>query len=112
MPLGQHDTDDALPTDDTSIPDGTVLVEALTDEELTALALATEPGGPPADDAVPLAVHVGAGAGLLPEWYMPAPRARPGRSRWRTAAVLAVVALFLVLEALGLCSAFGHVVVG
>ncbi len=81
----------------------------LTEAELTGLALAAEPGGPPADDAVPLADYLGEGAGLLPAWYMPSPMTRV-RPRWRTAVVLVIVAAFVVIEASGLCSTFGQIV--
>ena len=42
---------------------------------------------------------------------MPAAMARPGKA-WRVPVVLTLVTAFVVLEALGLCSVFGHVVVG
>jgi len=86
----------------------------LTEEELCALALGTEAGRPPADDAVPLADYLDARApgdapGLLPAWYMPTPMARVS-PRWRTPVVLAIVAAFVLIEAFGLCSTFGQVV--
>lgn len=85
-----------------------------TDEELCALALATEAGRPPADDAVPLGDYLDARAtdgapGLLPAWYMPTPMARVS-PRWRTPVVLAIVSAFVLIEAFGLCSTFGQVV--
>ncbi len=81
----------------------------LTEEELTGLALAAEPGRPPADDAVPLASYLGEGPGLLPSWYMPSPMSRV-RPRWRTPVVLVIVAAFVAIEAFGLCSTFGQIV--
>jgi hypothetical protein len=42
---------------------------------------------------------------------MPPVRARRGR-RGRTAVVLAIVVAFLVIEAVGLCSTYGQLVVG
>jgi len=85
-----------------------------TDEELSALALATEAGQRPADDAVPLGEYLDAqvtdgASGLLPAWYMPTPMARMS-PRWRTPVVLAIVSAFVLIEAFGLCSTFGQVV--
>jgi hypothetical protein len=81
----------------------------LTDAELTELALASEPGRPPAVDAVPLAAYLDEEPGLLPLWYMPSPMTRI-RPRWRTPVVVAIVAAFVAIEAFGLCSTFGQVV--
>ena len=89
----------------------------LTEDELCSLALATETGRPPADDAVPMADYLearqagggGESGGLLPTWYMPTPMARVG-ARWRMPVVLAIVAAFLSIEAAGLCSTFGQIV--
>jgi hypothetical protein len=81
----------------------------ITDEELTELALSCAPVLVPAEDAVPLAEHLGHGSGLLPEWYMPAPTARP-RARWRLPVVLVLVGAFVAVEAAGLCSTFGQLV--
>ena len=82
----------------------------LTDEELTALALAAEPDQPLAKDAVPMGTYLaglsGAFVSQLPEWYMPPALARGGR--WRVPVVLAIVAAFLGIEALGLCSTYGQ----
>jgi hypothetical protein len=82
-----------------------------TDAELTALALAADPDAPLEEDAVPLTSYADQSGGALPEWYMPPVRARRGR-RWRTAVVLAIVAAFLVIEAVGLCSTYGQLVIG
>lgn len=88
--------------------------DPLTADELCALALGAEAGGPPADDAVPmeeyLAAH-GSGdrSGLLPTWYMPTPMARVN-PRWRTPVILAIVGAFVLIEAFGLCSTFGQIV--
>ena len=87
----------------------------LTDEELTELALAAGPDGGVADDAVPLSEFLGgkecAGAdNLLPGWYMPPPM---GASRllqgWRRRTVLLIVASFVLINAVGLCSTYGYV---
>jgi hypothetical protein len=81
----------------------------LSDEELTALALAADPEAPLSDDAVPIAQHLAAFAGSLPSWYMPPVMARSGQ-RWRMPVVLAIVSAFLLIEGLGLCNTFGQLV--
>jgi hypothetical protein len=78
----------------------------LSDEELTALALAADPEAPLPADAVPLEVHLPQFSGALPLWYMP-PVVRSGGGRWKRPVVLAVVAAFLLIDALGLCNTFG-----
>ena len=85
-------------------PDGT-----LSDAELTALALAADPERPLDSDAVPLSVYLGQIPALLPSWYM-APAMSSSGSRWRTGVILAIVAAFLIIEAYGLCSTYGQVV--
>ncbi|HEX3795231.1 MAG TPA: hypothetical protein VHV57_12095 [Acidimicrobiales bacterium] len=88
-------------------PDSEFLgTDQLSDDELTALALAADPAAPIGDDALPLNVHLGLFAGALPQWYMPAAVARSGQ-RWRTPVVMGVVAAFLLIEALGLCNTYG-----
>jgi hypothetical protein len=78
----------------------------ITDEELTELALAADPGEPLPEDAVPIGVHLAQFAAPLPLWYMP-PAVRSGGRRWRTPVVLAVVAAFLTIDAMGLCNTYG-----
>jgi len=96
--------------DDSTEPDGADGPDVRpTDAELTALALAASPLDRPADDAVPLATYLGLEPGLLPAWYMPTPTARI-RTRWRLPVVVALIAVFVVIEAFGLCSTFGQVV--
>jgi hypothetical protein len=87
-------------------------LEPLTDEELTAFALAADPDVAVDDDAVSLWQLVEPGAdGLLPEWYMPSPARGLRRLRgWRRWVVLFVIASFLLIEAYGLCSTYGRVV--
>ncbi len=86
-------------------PSGADASEAVTGEELEALALAADPDAPIPDDAVPYDRVVGSGVDLLPDWYM-------GRavtvhaSRWRRPVILAVVVAFLLIDAAGLCSTF------
>ena len=86
--------------------------DGFTDAELTALALAADPDEPLDPEAIPLSEYLGQEPGLLPQWYMPMAMARCGANRWRAPVVLGIVLAFVVLEALGLCSAFGQVVVG
>jgi hypothetical protein len=88
-----------------------LLGDGLTDAELTALALGADPDTPIDDDAVPLASYLAELPGLLPQWYMPPAMARPGRA-WRVPVVTGLVSAFVLIEAFGLCSAYGHVVVG
>ena len=87
-------------------------VGPITDDELAELALAADPSAVVADDAVPLHEFLGAGAEdeLLPEWYMPAP-AGGGRllQGWRRRIILLIVVSFVLLNAYGLCSTYGHV---
>jgi hypothetical protein len=78
----------------------------LTDDELTALALAADADAPIPEDAVPMDVHLGRQRPTLPLWYMPPAVARSGH-RWRTPVVLAIVGAFLLLEAMGLCNTYG-----
>ncbi len=78
----------------------------LTDEELTELALAADAGAPIPAGAVPLAVHLSQFAAPLPLWYMP-PVARSSAGHWKTPVVVAVVAAFLLIDALGLCNTYG-----
>ncbi len=79
--------------------------EALSDEELTALALAADPTAPLDADAVP---WYGAtdSMNLLPEWYMPRPIAT-GRGRGNRVVVISVVSTLLVICAMGLCVTSG-----
>ncbi|HJV09814.1 MAG TPA: hypothetical protein VJ653_09030 [Acidimicrobiales bacterium] len=87
--------------------------QVFTDDELTELALAADADAGVAADAVPLVEFLGAGGAggeLLPDWYMPAPM---GGSRllqgWRRRIVLLIVASFVLLNAYGLCSTYGHI---
>ncbi len=93
-------------------PDGALdVLEPLTDEELTALALAADPDQAIDDDAVPLSAFQGEFGDLLPDWYMPAPAAHSGsRGRRRRNAVVASVVIFslLFINALGLCITYGR----
>ncbi len=76
----------------------------ISDEELTALALAADPDPVLADDAVPF-VSGDQPAGLLPEWYMPAPS--PRRSRPRTVVLAGVAIALFVINVGGVCVTYG-----
>ena len=85
----------------------------MTDEELTALALAADPDAPVADDAPALWELVGDGEpGPLPSWYMPAPMRAPRLAGWRRAVVRAcvvsVIASFVTISSCGLCNTYGQ----
>lgn len=89
--------------------DGALDGTPISDAELEELALTADPGAPLDEDAVPMTTFLGQGAGLLPQWYMPSPLVRSG-ARWRLPVVLVIVAAFVVIEAMGLCSTFGQLV--
>jgi hypothetical protein len=81
--------------------------DALSDDELTALALAADPLEPLPEDAVPLSMHLAQFGPALPLWYMPATM-RMGRGRrWRMPVVIAVVSAFVLIDAMGLCNTYG-----
>jgi hypothetical protein len=77
----------------------------ITEDELTALALAADPDQPIPKDAVPIGVHLAQLGAPLPLWYMP-PVVRSGR-RWKAPVVLAVVLAFVLIDAMGLCNTYG-----
>jgi hypothetical protein len=86
--------------------------EVVSDEELTALALAADPDIAVPDDAVSFWDGTPATtASLLPSWYMPAPAPPRHIVGWRRNAVRVtvglVVASFLMIEAYGLCNTYG-----
>jgi hypothetical protein len=80
-------------------------VGAISDEELTALALAADRDAPLAPDALPWRASVSQLA-LLPDWYMPRPSAT-GRGRGTRIVIFTVVAGFLVIGAFGMCITSG-----
>jgi hypothetical protein len=95
----------ALQTGAETIPGWDELEEpGISDEELTALALAADPDEPPDPGAVPFSVYPA--AGLLPVSYMPPVTARGG-PKWRASIALLVVVALLVIEAFGLCITYG-----
>jgi hypothetical protein len=77
----------------------------LTDEELTAEALAADPDAPLADDAVPLDLGGDGDAGPLPNWYMPAPGS--GRSRGRVMMLTVLAGSLIAGNVAGFCVTFG-----
>lgn len=83
----------------------------ITDAELTALALADEGEPQLGENAVPIFLDIGHYQSMLSAWYMP-PTSTRHISGWRKPVVLGIVATLVVLEALGLCSIFGQVVIG
>lgn len=83
----------------------------MTDEELTALALAADPNAPLPDDAVPIWSLDPVGVDpALPAWYMPVATA-PRMRGWRRRVALLLIGSFLAINAAGLCSTYGHVVI-
>ncbi|MEO6653429.1 MAG: hypothetical protein ABIP17_12315 [Ilumatobacteraceae bacterium] len=79
--------------------------EVISDDELTALALAADPDAEIAADAVPFASTEGLGPDLLPDWYMPAPSLR--RSPMRTAVLACVAIALFVINVGGVCVTYG-----
>ena len=91
------------------------MTDEISDDELTALALAADPDTPLPDDAVSFwDVAELQSKPLLPGWYMPAPLALGVRTRspWTRAIVLLLIVAFLAIDAYGLCSTYGPIVVG
>ena len=86
--------------------EGVGLERPLSDEELTALALAADPDAPIPEDAVPVGVHLALRGPSLPLWYM-APAVSRGGHRWKAPFVIAVVAAFLLIDTMGLCNTYG-----
>jgi hypothetical protein len=85
--------------------EGAVDAAEITDEELTALALAADPDAPVGDDAQPFSGGVGP-SGLLPGWYMPA-AATGSRGRTRRVVVAGLIGAFLLVNGAGLCVTYG-----
>ena len=80
--------------------------DALSDEELTQLALAADLNAPLSADAVAWNGTVFGQSGLLPNWYMPAPT-QVRRGRWARSVVITLIVAFLVIDAFGLCITSG-----
>jgi len=101
------------PVSDTPLGDASddEITDEITDDELTALALAADPDTVVEADATPIKRWGGDGsAHPLPEWYMPVPvgALRPLRG-WRRGIGILVVASFVLINAYGLCSTYGVV---
>jgi hypothetical protein len=79
----------------------------ITDAELTALALAADPDQPVDPHAPPFTLSLAQGWGGLPSWYMPPVMMRAG-PKWRSGVAVAVIAAFLLINALGLCITYGQ----
>jgi hypothetical protein len=94
----------------TSLDDG-LAESGVTDEELTALALAADPEAPVDPDARSLFEVDGLAAdALLPDWYMPAlPGGRLLARPWQRRVVLFLVSAFLLIEGYGLCTTYGPI---
>ncbi|MEA2684868.1 MAG: hypothetical protein QOE93_63 [Actinomycetota bacterium] len=98
--------------------DDTIADAEVTDEELTALALAADPDTAVGPDSVPIDLWAGDSVDHgrthpLPEWYMPIPRGEPRALHgWRRRVVWLVVASFVLINAYGLCSTYGIVTFG
>jgi hypothetical protein len=92
-----------------ALADDELTYDELTDDELTALALACEPDQPLDPEATPLDLYSHQSFGLLPGWYMP-PVTAGGSRRWQTPVVVAIIAAFLLIDALGLCITYGQLI--
>lgn len=84
-----------------------------TDDELAEVAevaVAADPDTVVDADAVSLWDLAGWERGrLLPEWYMPAPMPGRSSSTWQRWVIGLIVASFILINALGLCSTYGRV---
>jgi hypothetical protein len=89
------------------------MLVTMSDEELTALALAADPDAPADADAIPLSEYLLSDGDeqLLPDWYMPAPMPGARRLRgWRRRLAILVIVAFVLVDAYGLCSTYGSIV--
>ncbi|MCU1455813.1 MAG: hypothetical protein JWN46_3959 [Acidimicrobiales bacterium] len=86
--------------------------EPFTDDELATLALAADPDAPLPADATPVWEVLGSSpAGLLPVWYMPPSFGARRLRGWRRRLAILLVVAFLAIDAYGLCSTYGRVVI-
>ena len=68
---------------------------------------------PVPDDAVRYWDLVGGDETLVSSWYMPSPTIDRTRvTGWHRRLAWALIAVFLVIEAVGLCSAYGVITIG
>jgi hypothetical protein len=81
---------------------------AISDAELTALALAADPDGPVDPDAVPFRTDQDGrgGPALLPAWYMAAPMAHAA-GRGRRLVLVGIIGALLLINGAGLCVTYG-----
>lgn len=87
--------------------DGDISQGAITDEQLTALALSADPHPELDRNAVPWGVR-SEDAGLLPGWYMP-PATGSRRNTATKVAIGVIITSFVLINALGLCVTYGWV---
>jgi len=80
---------------------------AITDEQLTALALSADPHPVLDVHAVPWGVR-SEDSGLLPGWYMP-PATGSRRGTATKVAIGVIITSFVLINALGLCVTYGWV---
>lgn len=85
--------------------------QPISDDELTALALAADPEARVEPGAVSIWALADDEPALLPAWYMPRPMRRSSSRRQRIV-IGVVVAAFLLINAAGLCSTYGSVGLG
>jgi hypothetical protein len=78
----------------------------ISDEELSALALAADPDPTSDDDAVPLRSLDGEESSLLPDWYMPIAQSR-ARSDWRAVVAIAIAVGLVLINAFAICVTYG-----
>ena len=78
----------------------------ISDEELTALALAADPDAPIADDAVPVRSLQAEGDPLLPAWYMPVSASRARRD-WRAVVAVGIAVGLVLINAFAICVTYG-----
>ncbi len=82
------------------------------DDELTRLALASDPDVPLGPGAVPwTGDHHADDAPLLPDWYMPRPAGGGLLTGWRRAVAWTIVGASLAVVASGLCNTYGYLVI-
>jgi hypothetical protein len=92
----------------TAVANGaTQQVGTITDAELEALALAADPDLPLDPDAVPMDEWLTQSVDLLPSWYM-APAMTRRMRKAPLVLLLIVIATFVAIEAVGLCSTYGQ----
>jgi hypothetical protein len=82
--------------------------EQISDDELTALALAADPEQEVGSDAIELPLYPGQPSGSLPMCYMPPAMAHA--VGWRVPVAIGVVLAFVLIDALGMCITFGSLV--